>query len=214
MYNTRAMFWWEMRLQNQGILTDEEIRSLCLPSEGKRAMIEPYVPELVREVDGRKVVSYGQSSMGYDIRAGREWYIAAEGWVEKSGVLDPKGYDRSLMKRFLSPNGEPIHLPPYSFAMTHSVERFVMPDNVIGIATGKSSYARSGLIVNITPLEPGWEGYLTIEVINPTPYPIRVYPDEGIAQIIFFRSGSRPRTTYRDRNGKYQGQEKEVVFPA
>lgn len=194
-----------------GLLSDWEIAELC-QSEGQR-MIDPYIPELVSQVEGKKVVSYGQSSAGYDIRAGSEWFIAHESWVKKEGVFDPKGFDKSIMKRVVGIESKPIELPPYSFALTHSVERFRMPEDVIGVAVGKSSYARAGLVVNITPLEPGWEGYLTIEVINPTPYPIRVYPGEGISQILFFRTLKRPKTTYGDRSGKYQGQGAEVVFP-
>lgn len=194
-----------------GLLSDWEIAELC--QDGGQKMIDPYIPELVSQVEGKKVVSYGQSSAGYDIRAGYEWFVAHESWVLKGGVFDPKGFDKSIMKRVVGEVSKPIELPPYSFALTHSVERFCMPEDVIGVAVGKSSYARAGLVVNITPLEPGWEGYLTIEVINPTPYPIRVYPGEGISQVLFFRTSKRPKTTYRDRNGKYQGQGAEVVFP-
>lgn len=190
-----------------GILEDKEIARLA-KEEG---MIEPFEESLIREVDGRRVLSYGLSSMGYDIRADLEWYIASGAHIVKDSVLDPKDFKEVLMHKVVSQGG-PVDLPAYSFALTHSVERFKMPKDVIGIAMGKSTYARVGLIVNITPLEPGWEGWLTIEVINPTPYPIRVYPLEGIAQIVFFRSAKKPMTNYEDRKGKYQGQEKRVVF--
>jgi dCTP deaminase len=174
-----------------GILSDLEIRELC----EKGGMIDPYVPELVSVVEGKKVISYGQSSFGYDIRAGEEWYI-----------MD----DSELMVKVVSKDS-PILIPPRSFALTHSVERFKIPKDVIGVAVGKSTYARAGLIVNITPLEPGWEGWLTVEVINPSPHYLKVYPYEGIAQILFFR-GRTPKEVY-DSNRKYQNQERKVVFP-
>ncbi len=194
-----------VRSERVGVLEDETIARLA-----EEGMIDPFVPRLVREVDGRKVISYGLSSMGYDIRCGEEWYITSESHYVAGGVLDPKAFDERLLSKRVS--GAPVDLPPYSFALTHSVERFRMPENVIGIAVGKSTYARVGLVVNITPLEPGWEGWLTIELVNPTPYPIRVYPGEGIAQIVFFSSQGSPRVNYRSRAGKYQNQGKGVVF--
>lgn len=187
-----------------GILSDREILELC-----REGMITPFYDGLVREVDGRRVISFGLSSFGYDIRAGEEWYLASEGISLEGGTLDPKAFDPVLMRKVVS--STEVLLPPYSFALTYSVERFRMPKNVIGVALGKSSYARVGLVVNITPLEPGWEGHLTIEVINPTPYPLRVYPGEGIAQILFF-SGNLPKVSYDDRKGKYQGQGPGVTF--
>ncbi len=191
-------------MPKHGILSDKEIRALC-ESVG---MIDPYVPELVREQDGKKVISYGQSSFGYDIRAGEEWFIMDERFGNK--ILDPKDFDSTVMVRVVSEEA-PILIPPHSFALTHSVERFKMPEDVVGVAVGKSTYARSGLLVNITPLEPGWEGWLTVEVINPSPHYLKVYPNEGIAQILFFR-GEVPNTLY-SKGRKYQNQERRVVFP-
>ena len=185
----------------RGLLNDREIKRLA--ADG---MIDPFIPELVRERDGEKVISYGLSSAGYDIRAGTEWYIALE---RDARIGDPKNFDPGLMRRYEM--DAPIVLPPRSFALTHSVERFRMPEDVVGIALGKSTYARMGIIVNITPLEPGWEGWLTIEVTNSAPFPVKVYPNEGIAQILFFRIDA-PITSYAARSGKYQGQERGVVF--
>jgi len=187
-----------------GILSDLEIRELC----EKEGMIDPYVPELVSVVEGKKVISYGQSSFGYDIRAGEEWYIMDERFGNR--YLDPKDFDSNLMVRVVSKDC-PVLIPPRSFALTHSVERFKIPKDVIGVAVGKSTYARAGLIVNITPLEPGWEGWLTVEVINPSPHYLKVYPYEGIAQILFFR-GMTPEEVYNS-NRKYQNQKRRVVFP-
>lgn len=185
----------------KGLLNDRQIAKLAL--EG---MIDPFVPELVREVSGKRVISYGLSSAGYDIRAGNEWYLALESEVR---IGDPKNFNPESMRRLEM--DDPIILPPRSFALTHSVERFKMPNDVMGVAVGKSTYARMGIIVNITPLEPGWEGWLTIEITNSAPFPVKVYPNEGIAQILFFGIDA-PGTSYSDRKGKYQGQERGVVF--
>lgn len=185
----------------KGLLNDRQIARLA-----KEGMIDPFVPELVQEVNGERVISYGLSSAGYDIRAGTEWYLALESDVR---VGDPKNFKPEMMRRYELDT--PIILPPRSFALTHSVERFKIPRDIIGIALGKSTYARMGIIVNITPLEPGWEGWLTIEVANVAPFPVKVYPNEGIAQILFFAIDT-PSTSYADRGGKYQGQGKGVVF--
>ena len=189
--------------EKTGILSDREIRALC----ESMGMIEPYEPELVREKDGKKVISYGQSSFGYDIRAGEEWFVVDERFG--NNIIDPKNFDSRVMVKVVSEDA-PILIPPHSFALTHSVERFRIPENVVGVAVGKSTYARVGLVVNITPLEPGWEGWLTVEVINPSPHYLKVYPYEGIAQILFFR-GEVPKSLY-SKDRKYQNQERRVVF--
>lgn len=198
-----------------GLLNDAEIARLC---EG--GMITPAVAQLVRHVDietgypvtradahSRKVISYGLTSFGYDIRAGSQWSVfdpLAE------GVVDPKDFNPRLL-RVVDPKEEDddgnlfVLVPANSYALCSSMEKFDMPDDVVGIAVGKSTYARCGIIVNVTPLEPGWRGYLTIEVSNDAPRDARIYVGEGILQVQFWR-GSRPSTTYADRGGKYQDQ--------
>ncbi|MBT9252184.1 MAG: dCTP deaminase [Brockia lithotrophica] len=171
-------------------------------------MIEPFSPTQVREVDGRKIISYGLSSFGYDVRIAGEFYIFAS---LDAAVVDPKDFPAHAMVRKEVGPHEAVIIPPNSYALGRSLEYFRMPENVVGICFGKSTYARTGIIVNVTPLEPGWEGYVTIEISNATPLPVKVYAHEGIMQVVFFRGG-RPNVTYRDRGGKYQMQH-GVTFP-
>ena len=175
------------------ILVDWEIREYCK----KYQMLDPFEESLKR--DG--VISYGLSSMGYDIRVTDEYKIFTN---VKQAVVDPKQFNPDS---FIDFKGATCVIPPNSFALARSVEYFRMPRSVLGICLGKSSYARCGIVVNITPLEPGWEGHLTIEISNTTPLPARIYSFEGIAQVLFFESGSLPEVTYADRKGKYQGQQ-------
>jgi len=168
----------------------------------RHGMIEPFVPELIR--DG--VVSYGLSSYGYDIRIADEFKIFTEVW---STIVDPKNFDP---KSFVDFSGPYCIIPPNSFCLARSVEYFRIPRDVIGICLGKSTYARCGIVVNITPLEPEWEGHLTIEISNTTPLPAKIYSNEGIAQVIFIEATEITRCSYRDRGGKYQAQ-KGVVAP-
>ncbi len=168
----------------------------------KHGMIEPFVKELVR----KNVVSYGLSSYGYDIRVADEYRIFTNAY---SVVVDPKNFDE---RSFIHYKGEYAIIPPNSFALARSVEYFRIPRNVLGICIGKSTYARAGIIVNITPLEPEWEGYLTIEISNTTPLPAKIYSFEGIAQIIFLEADEITRYSYKDRKGKYQYQ-KEILPP-
>ena len=159
-------------------------------------MIDPFVDHLVRAGN----ISYGLGSFGYDIRVADEFKILIPP-ADRPGLLDPKSFDESLMEDF---QGETCDLPPHSFALACSVERFNMPSNVVGICFGKSTFARIGVVVNITPLEPRWRGILTIGISNTAPVPARLYAHEGIAQIIFFEGEEAPRTTYEGR--KYQDQ--------
>lgn len=162
----------------------------------REGMITPFEDGLVRE----GVISYGLSSFGYDLRAAPEWRIFVNAF---NTVVDPKHFDtRSLVEH----NGETCIIPPNSFALTRSVEYMRIPDDTMVIALGKSSYARCGIVANVTPLEPGWEGHVTLELSNTTPLPAKVYANEGIVQLLFFQ-GDRPDTTYSDRKGKYQGQQ-------
>jgi dCTP deaminase len=196
----------------KGILTDKEIGKLCLSLglEPRKPMLDPYCPELVRKANNRKVISYGQSSLGYDIRSGDFWDVfVPQGMADlgqPSGVLDPKNFGPEAVFRMLPDADGSVVIPPRGYALTYSVEYFHMPPDVIGVALGKSTYARSGISCNITPLEPGWEGQLVIEVANLGPRPCKVYCNEGIAQVLFFRSDGVPGVSYADRAGKYQGQ--------
>lgn len=164
-------------------------------------MIEPYVDRL----EQRGVISYGLSSFGYDLRAAPEWRIFVNAFHT---LVDPKRFDaRSLVEH----EGDTCIIPPNSFVLTRSVEYLRIPDDTMVVALGKSSYARCGVVANVTPLEPGWEGHVTLELSNTTPLPALVYANEGIVQLLFFQ-GERPELTYRDRRGKYQGQ-RGVTLP-
>ena len=175
------------------LLVDWEIREYVK----KYQMLEPFEESLKRE----GVISYGLSSMGYDIRVTDEFKIFTN---VKQAVVDPKQFNPDS---FIDFKGPACVIPPNSFALARSVEYFRMPRSVMGICLGKSSYARCGIVVNITPLEPQWEGHLTIEISNTTPLPARIYSFEGIAQVLFFEAGSLPEVSYADRKGKYQGQQ-------
>jgi len=186
-----------------GVLHDAAIEALA-----RRGMIEPFTPRQVREVDGRQIISYGLSSFGYDVRIAGEFYIFAS---LDAAVVDPKDFPAHAMVRKEVGPHEAVIIPPNSYALGRSLEYFRMPEDVVGICLGKSTYARAGIIVNVTPLEPGWEGHVTIEISNATPLPAKVYAHEGIMQVVFLR-GVRPGITYRDRGGKYQMQ-RGVTFP-
>jgi len=147
------------------------------------------------------VISYGLSSFGYDMRVAREFLIFTPATGQLT-VIDPKAMDEAAM---VSYEGDTCIIPPNSFALARSVEYFRMPRNVLGLCLGKSTYARVGIITNFTPFEPGWEGYVTIEISNTTPLPAKIYAGEGIAQVLFFE-GEQPEVSYADRKGKYQGQ--------
>jgi len=163
-------------------------------------MIEPFEPGQVREVNGQKVVSYGTSSYGYDIRCSREFKIFTN---INSTIVDPKNFDE---KSFVDFSGDICIIPPNSFALARTVEYFRIPRDVLVLCLGKSTYARCGIIVNVTPLEPEWEGHVTLEFSNTTPLPAKIYANEGVAQVIFFESDEACETSYKDRGGKYQGQ--------
>ena len=167
----------------------------------REGMIDPFVDHLER--DG--VISYGLSSFGYDLRAAPEWRIFVNAF---NTLVDPKHFDvRSLVEA----TGDTCIIPPNSFALTRSLEYLRIPDDTMVVALGKSSYARCGIMANVTPLEPGWEGHVTLELSNTTPLPAKVYAFEGIVQLLFFQ-GERPESTYADRQGKYQGQ-RGVTLP-
>jgi dCTP deaminase len=164
-------------------------------------MISPFEPGQVRtSADGRKLVSYGTSSYGYDIRCADDFKIFTN---INSTIVDPKNFDE---KSFVDFKGDVCIIPPNSFALARTVEYFKIPRNVLTVCLGKSTYARCGIIVNVTPFEPEWEGYVTLEFSNTTPLPAKIYANEGVAQVLFFESDEVCETSYADRGGKYQGQ--------
>ncbi len=163
-------------------------------------MIEPFESRQVRNRNGQQVISWGTSSYGYDIRCSDEFKIFTN---INSAVVDPKAFDASSFVDF---TGDVCIIPPNSFALARTVEYFRIPRNVLTICLGKSTYARCGIIVNVTPLEPEWEGYVTLEFSNTTPLPAKIYANEGVAQVLFFESDEVCEVSYRDRGGKYQGQ--------
>lgn len=180
------------------ILPDFRIREYAL----KEKMIEPFQDGQIR--DG--VISYGLSSYGYDIRVADEFKIFTN---VNSAVVDPKQFDPRSMVDF---KGDICVIPPNSFALAKTIEYFRIPRTILTICVGKSTYARCGIIVNVTPFEPEWEGYVTLEISNTTPLPARIYANEGIAQVLFFESDEVCETSYADRKGKYQKQG-DIMLP-
>jgi dCTP deaminase len=180
------------------VKSDKWIRRMAL----EHTMIEPFCEKQVR--DG--VISYGLSSYGYDIRIADEFKIFTN---INSSIVDPKHFDP---KSFVDFKGEICIIPPNSFALARTIEYFRIPRNVITVCVGKSTYARCGIIVNVTPFEPEWEGIVTLEVSNTTPLPAKIYAGEGIAQVLFFESDEQCETSYADKKGKYQAQ-KTLTLP-
>lgn len=166
----------------------------------EQGMIEPFEPGQVRESDGGRIVSYGTSSYGYDVRCSSEFKIFTN--IEAT-IVDPKCFDDNS---FVDKTSDVCIIPPNSFALARTVEYFRIPRNVLTICLGKSTYARCGIIVNVTPLEPEWEGHVTLEFSNTTPLPAKIYANEGVAQMLFLESDEPCETSYKDRGGKYQGQ--------
>ena len=163
-------------------------------------MIEPFEPGQVRQTSSGKVISWGTSSYGYDIRCSNEFKIFTN---INSAIVDPKNFDANSFVDFV---GDVCIIPPNSFALARTVEYFRIPRNVLTMCLGKSTYARCGIIVNVTPFEPEWEGFVTLEFSNTTPLPAKIYANEGVAQVLFFESDEECETSYKDRGGKYQGQ--------
>jgi dCTP deaminase len=178
------------------IKSDKWIRRMAESS----GMIEPFEPNQIKEENGNKVISYGTSSYGYDIRCANEFKIFTN---INSTIVDPKNFDP---KNFVEVTGDSCIIPPNSFALARTVEYFRIPRNVLTVCLGKSTYARCGIIVNVTPFEPEWEGYVTLEFSNTTPLPAKIYANEGVAQVLFFESDETCDVSYKDRNGKYMGQ--------
>lgn len=172
----------------------------------EHALISPFEPAQIRAVDGKPVVSYGLSSFGYDVRVADEFRVFTNVYCN---IVDPKAFDARGLAEFKGPHCD---IPPNSFALAITVETFRIPRNVLTLCVGKSTYARCGVNVNVTPFEPGWEGRAVLEISNSTTLPARIYANEGIAQVLFFESDQPCAVAYSDRKGKYQGQT-GITFP-
>lgn len=181
-----------------GLKPDHWIRKMAL----EHKMIEPFIDSQVRQ----GVISYGVSSYGYDLRVASEFKIFTNVF---GAVVDPKQFDPKSMVDFA---GEVCVVPPNSFALARSVEYFRIPRNVLTVCLGKSTYARCGIIVNVTPFEPEWEGFVTLEISNTTPLPAKIYANEGLAQVLFFEADEECEISYADKKGKYQKQQ-SIVLP-
>ena len=171
-----------------------------------KGMIEPFEPGQVRQRGEQRLISYGTSSYGYDVRCSREFKVFTN---INSATVDPKNFDEGS---FVHVESDVCVIPPNSFALASTVEYFRIPRNVLTVCLGKSTYARCGIIVNVTPLEPEWEGHVTLEFSNTTTLPAKIYAEEGVAQMLFFESDEACETSYADRGGKYQGQ-RGVTLP-
>jgi len=180
------------------IKSDRWIRRMALEHD----MINPFNDRQVR--DG--VISYGVSSYGYDLRVADEFKIFTN---VNSAIVDPKNFDQ---RSFIDVKGSSVLIPPNSFALARSVEYFKIPRDILTICVGKSTYARCGIIVNVTPFEPEWEGFVTLEISNSTPLPAKIYSNEGLCQILFFQGDEPPDISYKDKAGKYQKQS-GIVLP-
>lgn len=177
--------------------SDRWIREMAL----KHGMIEPFSEEQVRlNEQGEKLISYGLSSYGYDLRVSDEFMVFTN---LHNSIVDPKNFDENA---FISIKTKECIIPPNSFALAKSVEYFRIPRDVLTLCIGKSTYARCGIIVNVTPFEPEWEGYVTLEISNTTPLPAKIYANEGLAQVVFYKGEEACMTSYADRGGKYMGQ--------
>lgn len=181
-----------------GVKPDHWIRKMAL----EHGMIEPFVDRQVRN----GVISFGVSSYGYDIRVADEYKIFTNVY---SAIVDPKQFDPRSMVDF---KGDVCVIPPNSFALARTVEYFRIPRSILTLCVGKSTYARCGIIVNVTPFEPEWEGFVTLEISNTTPLPAKIYSNEGIAQVVFFEGDEVCEISYADKKGKYQKQE-NIALP-
>jgi dCTP deaminase len=179
-----------------GIKADKWIRRMA----EQQGMIEPFESGQVREANGGRIISYGTSSYGYDVRCADEFKIFTN---INSAIVDPKNFDD---ESFVDVKSDVCIIPPNSFALARTVEYFRIPRDTLTICLGKSTYARCGIIVNVTPLEPEWEGHVTLEFSNTTTLPAKIYANEGVAQMLFFTGDEVCETSYKDRGGKYQGQ--------
>ena len=184
------------------IKSDKWIRRMV----SEQGMIDPFEPNQVRNSGDKRLISYGTSSYGYDVRCSNEFKIFTN---INSATVDPKNFDETS---FVNLESNECVIPPNSFALASTIEYFRIPRNVLTICLGKSTYARCGIIVNVTPLVPEWQGHVTLEFSNTTSLPAKIYANEGVAQMIFLESDEDCETSYKDRGGKYQGQ-KGVTLP-
>lgn len=185
------------------ILSDRRIRKLA-----EAGMIEPFLSKQVSEINGKRVLSAGISSFGYDLRVADEYKVFTN---VHCGIVDPKNLSE---ESFVDVSGKGFcMIPPNSFALARSVEKFRIPRNILTLCVGKSSYARVGIVVNVTPFEPMWDGFPTLEISNTTPLPAKIYSNEGLAQVLFFEADEDCETSYADRKGKYQAQPAQIVLP-
>jgi dCTP deaminase len=182
--------------KNMSVKADKWIRQMVLSYK----MIEPFEPTQIRERQGKRVISYGTSSYGYDVRCASEFKVFTN---IHTTIVDPKSLSATS---FVDIDADVCIIPPNSFALARSVEYFRIPRDVLGICMGKSTYSRIGIVVNNTPLEPDWEGHITLEFSNTTPLPAKIYANEGVAQVIFLSAEEVCDISYADRGGKYQGQ--------
>ena len=178
------------------IKSDKWIKEMA----ANHGMIEPFAESQIRHSDGNDLISYGTSSFGYDVRCATEFKVFTN---INSAIVDPKSFDENSFVNF---DSDICIIPPNSFALARTIEYFRIPRNVLTICLGKSTYARCGIIVNVTPLEPEWEGHVTLEFSNTTSLPAKIYANEGVAQMVFLESDEDSEESYRDRKGKYQGQ--------
>ena len=186
------------KLKKMTVLSDRSIKKIVK----EKGMIKPFIDKQMRK--GK--ISFGLSSYGYDARVSNEFKIFTN---VNSGIVDPKVFKK---ESFVTKIGKECIIPPNSFALARTIEYFKIPDDILVICLGKSTYARCGIIVNVTPLEPGWEGHVTLEFSNTTPLPAKIYANEGVAQFIFLKGNERPDVTYAKRKGKYMKQ-KGVTLP-
>ncbi|NGX62655.1 MAG: Deoxycytidine triphosphate deaminase [Candidatus Anoxychlamydiales bacterium] len=177
------------------LLPDETIEKLA-----NKGMIKPFEKNQVKYSDTKKLVSYGLSSYGYDLRVADEFKVFTNVY---NSIIDPKNFSEDSFVEIKAPT---CIIPPNSFALARSVEYFKIPRNILTICIGKSTYARCGIIVNVTPFEPEWEGYVTLEISNTTPLPAKIYANEGLAQVLFFEAKTECLISYADRKGKYMKQ--------
>ncbi len=178
------------------IKEDNWIRKMALEFD----MINPFNAKQINIVNNKKIISYGTSSYGYDVRCNDEFKIFTN---INNSIVDPKNFNKNNFVEF---KGKECIIPPNSFALASTIEYFKIPRSTLVICLGKSTYARCGIIVNVTPLEPEWEGQVTLEFSNTTPLPAKIYAHEGVAQMLFIEADNNCQSSYKDRNGKYQGQ--------
>jgi dCTP deaminase len=184
------------------IKSDQWIRRMA----ASQRMITPFEPHQIKENATGPVISYGTSSYGYDVRSANEFKLFTN---INATIVDPKQFDA---KTFVDIVSDECIIPPNSFALARTIEYFRIPRDILAIVSGKSTYARMGIVVNVTPLEPEWEGHITLEFSNTTPLPAKIYANEGVAQVLFLGADEACETSYKDRQGKYQGQ-KGVTLP-